>query len=205
MPGVFSPEAGLIYVQGGLLVLRTLLSDYVSKLEGRAARWAIQSNGPLLSRTLGQFVAVGASPRSACSACGLSCCCWARCRGWAGLCNDRCQTEASAPRLDEALPLARLSSTSPALPQGCTCTMRGLDVPRHGERARLCHICAVCWPAPPLQVSIPASIVNSGLKYMQRRIKASCQAPAVLFVARELAWAWAGVNEAVAACSRDLC
>ena len=60
MPGVFSPEAGLIYVQGGLLVLRTLLSDYVSKLEGRAARWAIQSNGPLLSRTLGQFVAVGA-------------------------------------------------------------------------------------------------------------------------------------------------
>lgn len=58
VPGVFSPEAGLIYVQGGLLVLRTLLSDYVSKLEGRAARWAIQSNGPLLSRTLGQFVAV---------------------------------------------------------------------------------------------------------------------------------------------------
>ena len=42
------------------LVLRTLLSDYVSKLEGRAARWAIQSNAPLLSRTLGQFVAVRA-------------------------------------------------------------------------------------------------------------------------------------------------
>lgn len=60
VPSAVSPEAGLIYVQGVLLVLRTLLSDYVSKLEGRAARWAIQSNAPLLSRTLGQFVAVRA-------------------------------------------------------------------------------------------------------------------------------------------------
>ncbi|KAL4452337.1 hypothetical protein ABPG75_007999 [Micractinium tetrahymenae] len=58
VPSVLSPEAGLIYAQGALLVLRTLLSDYVSKLEGRAARWAIQSNAALLSRTLGQFVAV---------------------------------------------------------------------------------------------------------------------------------------------------
>lgn len=183
MPGVFSPEAGLIYVQGGLLVLRTLLSDYVSKLEGRAARWAIQSNGPLLSRTLGQFVAVGASPRSACSACGLHCCCWARCRGWAGLCTARLRR--LRPGRMKRCPW-HVPCTGTTLPPGGTCTMRGLDVPRHGERARLCHICAVCWPALPLQVSIPASIVNSGLKYMQRRIKASCRAAAVLCVPREL-------------------
>lgn len=58
VPSVFSAEAGLIYAQGLLLVLRTLLSDYVSRLEGRAGRWIIQSNGPMLSKTLGQFVAV---------------------------------------------------------------------------------------------------------------------------------------------------
>lgn len=58
VPGIFTAEAGLIAGQGALLVLRTLLSDYVSKLEGRAGRWIIQQNGPMLSKTLGQFVAV---------------------------------------------------------------------------------------------------------------------------------------------------
>lgn len=42
MPGPFSTEAGLIYAQGALLVARSLLTDYVSMLEGRAGRWIIQ-------------------------------------------------------------------------------------------------------------------------------------------------------------------
>ena len=39
VPSPTSPEAGLIYVQGLLLVLRTLLTDHISRLEGRAGRW----------------------------------------------------------------------------------------------------------------------------------------------------------------------
>ena len=39
VPSPTSPEAGLIYVQGILLVLRTLLTDNISRLEGRAGRW----------------------------------------------------------------------------------------------------------------------------------------------------------------------
>lgn len=42
VPGPLSAEAGLIYAQGALLVARTLLTDYVSLIEGRAGRWIIQ-------------------------------------------------------------------------------------------------------------------------------------------------------------------
>lgn len=42
VPGVFSPEAGLIAVQGALLVSRTLLTDYISRIEAKAGRQLIQ-------------------------------------------------------------------------------------------------------------------------------------------------------------------
>lgn len=42
VPGPLSAEAGLIYAQGALLVARSLLTDYLSIIEGRAGRWIIQ-------------------------------------------------------------------------------------------------------------------------------------------------------------------
>ncbi len=42
VPSVFSPEAGLIAAQGALLVSRTLLTDYISRIEARAGRQLIQ-------------------------------------------------------------------------------------------------------------------------------------------------------------------
>jgi hypothetical protein len=38
VPSVFSKEAGLIAVQGALLISRTLLTEFVSSLEGRVGR-----------------------------------------------------------------------------------------------------------------------------------------------------------------------
>ena len=38
---MFSAEAGLILVQGGLLVTRTLITDAISRIEARAARYLI--------------------------------------------------------------------------------------------------------------------------------------------------------------------
>ena len=49
-----------MYGQGLLLVLRTLLTDYVSRLEGQAGRWIIQQDFAVLSKVLAMFVAVSA-------------------------------------------------------------------------------------------------------------------------------------------------
>jgi len=38
VPSVFSWEALLVLLQGGLLVSRTLLTDYISRIEGYAGR-----------------------------------------------------------------------------------------------------------------------------------------------------------------------
>ncbi|KDD75960.1 ABC transporter, partial [Helicosporidium sp. ATCC 50920] len=56
VPGPLSPEAGLIYAQTALLVARTLLTDYVSALEGRVGRFIIAQDGARTSRTFGMFV-----------------------------------------------------------------------------------------------------------------------------------------------------
>ena len=61
IPGPLSAEAGLVYGQGLLLVLRTLLTDYVSRLEGQAGRWIIQQDFAVLSKVLAMFVAVSGS------------------------------------------------------------------------------------------------------------------------------------------------
>ena len=47
-----------MYGQGALLLLRTLLTDYVSRLEGQAGRWIIQQDFDQLSRVLAMFVGV---------------------------------------------------------------------------------------------------------------------------------------------------
>ena len=41
VPGMWTPEAGLIAVQGCLLVWRTWLTDYISRIEARAGRHLI--------------------------------------------------------------------------------------------------------------------------------------------------------------------
>ncbi len=65
MPGIQSREAGLIAIQSVLLVSRTWLTDYISRIEARAGRHLIAqvtafqnrmfqrivSNSGLLSRT----------------------------------------------------------------------------------------------------------------------------------------------------------
>jgi hypothetical protein len=61
IPGPLGAEAGLVYGQGLLLVLRTLLTDYVSRLEGQAGRWIIQQDFAVLSKVLAMFVAVSGS------------------------------------------------------------------------------------------------------------------------------------------------
>jgi len=58
VPGPLSAEAGLIYAQGALLVARTLLTDYVSWIEGRAGRWIIQQDFDRLMRVMAVFVGV---------------------------------------------------------------------------------------------------------------------------------------------------
>jgi ATP-binding cassette subfamily D (ALD) protein 3 len=59
VPSPFSFEAGLIYGQGVLLVLRSLLTEYISRLEGMGGRWIIQQNTQRLTRVLATFVGVG--------------------------------------------------------------------------------------------------------------------------------------------------
>lgn len=38
MPGLFSWEAALVGIQGALLISRTLLTDYISRVEGFCGR-----------------------------------------------------------------------------------------------------------------------------------------------------------------------
>ncbi|KAL4857317.1 ABC transporter D family member 2 [Chlorella vulgaris] len=58
VPSPFCAEAGLIYVQGVLLVLRSLITELMSRLEGYGGRWIIQQNPQHLTRVLATFVAV---------------------------------------------------------------------------------------------------------------------------------------------------
>lgn len=68
VPSPFCAEAGLIYVQGVLLVLRSLITELMSRLEGYGGRWIIQQNPQHLTRVLATFVAVrgGVVARVAC-------------------------------------------------------------------------------------------------------------------------------------------
>eukprot|EP00193_Tetraselmis_chui_P021604 CAMPEP_0177786864 /NCGR_PEP_ID=MMETSP0491_2-20121128/21161_1 /TAXON_ID=63592 /ORGANISM="Tetraselmis chuii, Strain PLY429" /LENGTH=369 /DNA_ID=CAMNT_0019308125 /DNA_START=54 /DNA_END=1161 /DNA_ORIENTATION=+ len=59
VPSVFSKEAGLIAVQGALLISRTLLTEFVSSLEGRVGRSIMNANWPGFIDTTLQFAAVG--------------------------------------------------------------------------------------------------------------------------------------------------
>lgn len=58
VPSFFSYEAGLIYFQTILLVGRSLLTDYVSRLEGKAGRWIIAQDWDRLWRVIGLFCAI---------------------------------------------------------------------------------------------------------------------------------------------------
>ena len=63
VPSLFSAEAGLILVQGGLLVTRTLITDAISRIEARAARYLIaQASPPKDSATLFFLPGRGESP-----------------------------------------------------------------------------------------------------------------------------------------------
>ena len=46
-----------MYGQGALLVARTLLTDYVSRLEGKCGRWILQQDWAQLGRVMGLFCA----------------------------------------------------------------------------------------------------------------------------------------------------
>lgn len=63
VPGLLSREAGLIAIQGVLLVSRTWLTDHISKIEARAGRHLIaQVQGMLAhipSTSPGTFLRVG--------------------------------------------------------------------------------------------------------------------------------------------------
>lgn len=41
VPGIYTKEAGLIAIQSALLVCRTYLTDYISRIEARAGRHLI--------------------------------------------------------------------------------------------------------------------------------------------------------------------
>mmetsp|Transcript_27157 Transcript_27157/g.68274 ORF Transcript_27157/g.68274 Transcript_27157/m.68274 type:complete len:690 (-) Transcript_27157:56-2125(-) len=58
VPGLFSKEAGLIAIQGALLVSRTLLTEAVSSLEGRVGRNIMNANWPGFIDTNLQFAAL---------------------------------------------------------------------------------------------------------------------------------------------------
>ncbi|KAK9828245.1 hypothetical protein WJX74_005419 [Apatococcus lobatus] len=58
VPSLFSAEAGLILVQGGLLVTRTLITDAISRIEARAARYLIAQDFRRFAGRLGVFMGV---------------------------------------------------------------------------------------------------------------------------------------------------
>ncbi|KAK9815509.1 hypothetical protein WJX72_004862 [[Myrmecia] bisecta] len=58
VPRLLSKEAGLIAFQGGLLLSRTWLTDYISRIEARAGRHLISQNFPQFGRLLALFAAV---------------------------------------------------------------------------------------------------------------------------------------------------
>lgn len=111
VPGPLTPEAGLIYAQGVLLVARTLLTDHISWLEGRAGRWSIQRDVPRLLRVMAAFV--GVSIPAAVVTAGLKymqarrwqCCC---CRCCVNLTADSTLRPAAAPPLPFHQPQNRI-------------------------------------------------------------------------------------------------
>lgn len=58
VPGVLSAESGLIGIQACLLLSRTWLTDYISRIEARAGRYLIAQNFPQFARLLAAFAGV---------------------------------------------------------------------------------------------------------------------------------------------------
>lgn len=56
IPGPLSAEAGLVYLQGLLLVARTVLSDGISRIEGQAGRYIIAADDVRIRGTMLNFV-----------------------------------------------------------------------------------------------------------------------------------------------------
>mmetsp|Transcript_29019 Transcript_29019/g.81751 ORF Transcript_29019/g.81751 Transcript_29019/m.81751 type:complete len:694 (-) Transcript_29019:246-2327(-) len=59
VPSIWSKEAGLIFLQGTLLISRTILTEVVSTLEGRVGRHIMNANWPRFANTTLAFAAVG--------------------------------------------------------------------------------------------------------------------------------------------------
>ncbi|KAL0051485.1 hypothetical protein WJX82_008361 [Trebouxia sp. C0006] len=58
VPGILSAESGLIGIQACLLLSRTWLTDYISRIEARAGRYLIAQNFPQFARLLAAFAGV---------------------------------------------------------------------------------------------------------------------------------------------------
>lgn len=69
MPGVFTREFFLVLVQGGLLVSRTLLTDYISRVEGYCGS-ALTS---LVSTAAGDSTLHGQTTQCSCTTRGCGC------------------------------------------------------------------------------------------------------------------------------------
>mmetsp|Transcript_28926 Transcript_28926/g.85644 ORF Transcript_28926/g.85644 Transcript_28926/m.85644 type:complete len:765 (-) Transcript_28926:338-2632(-) len=59
IPSVFSKEAGLIAIQTLLLVSRTLLTDWIARIEGQAGGMLTAQNFPGFARRIAMFAGVG--------------------------------------------------------------------------------------------------------------------------------------------------
>ncbi|KAG2422832.1 hypothetical protein HXX76_011647 [Chlamydomonas incerta] len=59
VPSWWSKEAGLILAQGGLLVSRTLLTDWISRIEGYSGSTLVSQQFDKFWRSLGWFAAIG--------------------------------------------------------------------------------------------------------------------------------------------------
>jgi len=58
VPGPFSSEAGLIYAQTALLIVRTLLTDWSAQIEGGVGRHIIDGNSTRLRRLMALFCGI---------------------------------------------------------------------------------------------------------------------------------------------------
>lgn len=152
VPGPLSAEAALIYLQSALLVVRTLLTDHISQLEGRAGRWIVQRDFPRLARVLAAFVGVSV-PAALVTSGALG--------GWSG------------SRLG-----SRLGSSGRGLPPAAAqCTRRRL--PGEDLYARCCPLIRRTCAHARNPVVSPHPLTHpcerAGLKYLQKRIKLSFQ------------------------------
>jgi hypothetical protein len=117
VPSPFCAEAGLIYAQTALLVARTLLTDWASRIEGAVGRYIIVRDRARLRRLLGLFCAV-AVPASVVNA-GLKYLqrrIKARCSRAFFVLSNFFETEASDPPPASPLPTHRPTTSNPPPP-----------------------------------------------------------------------------------------